>query len=148
MTLIADYSDPFEMPPLLALGGKSWAEKQYQIDPEQRWHVPDVYGVWTAKPWIVRDASDRNPFDSEYFFWVSTHSSSFESEAELINGMSSGRCGFFQRRSSQTRFLCPSLSTIQNFCILTFRHDSTCRDNRTFRRRSRFRQGCESWSGP
>ncbi|GAA5823002.1 hypothetical protein JCM5353_007849 [Sporobolomyces roseus] len=70
MTLIADYSDPFEMPPLLALGGKSWAEKQYQIDPEQRWHVPDVYGVWTAKPWIVRDASDRNPFDSEYFFWV------------------------------------------------------------------------------
>lgn len=71
MVLIADYSDPFEMPPLLALGGKSWAEKQYQLDPEQRWHVPDVYGVWTAKPWIVRDASDRNPFDSEYFFWVS-----------------------------------------------------------------------------
>ncbi|GAA5976877.1 hypothetical protein JCM5350_007275 [Sporobolomyces pararoseus] len=70
LTLIADYTDPFEMPPLLALGGKNWAQKQYELDPEQRWHVPDVYGVWTAKPWIVRDASDRNPYDSEYFFWV------------------------------------------------------------------------------
>ncbi|GAA6011354.1 hypothetical protein JCM11491_002755 [Sporobolomyces phaffii] len=70
LTLIADYNDPFEMPPLLALGGKTWAQKQYELDPEQRWHVPDVYGVWTAKPWIVRDASDRNPYDSEYFFWV------------------------------------------------------------------------------
>ncbi|GAA5887178.1 hypothetical protein JCM16303_002217 [Sporobolomyces ruberrimus] len=70
LTLIADYNDPFEMPPLLALGGKNWAQKQYEVDPEQRWHVPDVYGVWTAKPWMVRDASDRNPYDSEYFFWV------------------------------------------------------------------------------
>lgn len=71
LTLIADYNDPFEMPPLVALGGKNWANKQYELDPEQRWHVPDVYGVWTAKPWIVRDASDRNPYDSDYFFWVS-----------------------------------------------------------------------------
>ncbi|GAA5923897.1 uncharacterized protein JCM15063_005493 [Sporobolomyces koalae] len=70
LTLIADYNDPFEMPPLVALGGKDWAQKQYKLDPEQRWHVPDVYGVWTAKPWIVRDASERNPYDSEYFFWV------------------------------------------------------------------------------
>ncbi|GAA5894452.1 uncharacterized protein JCM6883_002107 [Sporobolomyces salmoneus] len=70
LTIIADYNDPFEMPPLLSLGGKNWAKKQYELDPEQRWHVPDVYGVWTAKPWIARDASDRNPYDSEYFFWV------------------------------------------------------------------------------
>ncbi|GAA6061179.1 hypothetical protein JCM10212_002392 [Sporobolomyces blumeae] len=70
ITIITDYSSPFEMPPLLALGGLEWAKEQYKVDPEQKVHVPEVYGVWTAKPWIVRDASERDPYDSEFFFWV------------------------------------------------------------------------------
>ncbi|GAA5974128.1 hypothetical protein JCM11641_003451 [Rhodosporidiobolus odoratus] len=70
ITLITTYSSPFEMPPLQALGGHAWAVTQHKIDPENHVHVPDVYGVWTAKPWIVRDAAEQNPYGSDYFFWV------------------------------------------------------------------------------
>ncbi|BGP13219.1 hypothetical protein JCM10213_005011 [Rhodosporidiobolus nylandii] len=70
LTLITDYSSPFEMPPLQSLGGHAWAVAQHKSDPEKHVHVPDVYGVWTAKPWIVRNAAERNPYGSDYFFWV------------------------------------------------------------------------------
>lgn len=59
------------MPPLEKLGGYEWALAQHKIDPENNVHVPDLYGVWTAKPWIVKQAKDANPYHSEYFFWVS-----------------------------------------------------------------------------
>lgn len=58
------------MPPVQDLGGHEWAVQQHKMDPEQHVHVPDVYGVWTAKPWIVKDAAKRNPYGSDYFFWV------------------------------------------------------------------------------
>ncbi|KAK4050568.1 hypothetical protein OIO90_005035 [Microbotryomycetes sp. JL221] len=70
ITIIDDYETPFEMPPLEDLGGREWAVAQNRIDPEKHIHVPDVYGIWTAKPWIVKKASDMNPYRSEYFFWV------------------------------------------------------------------------------
>ncbi|GAA5826182.1 hypothetical protein JCM11251_007197 [Rhodosporidiobolus azoricus] len=70
LTLVTTYTSPFEMPPNEALGGHAWAVAQHAIDPEKHVHVPDVYGVWTAKPWIVRDAAERDPYGSEYFFWV------------------------------------------------------------------------------
>ncbi|GAA6029993.1 hypothetical protein JCM8097_009205 [Rhodosporidiobolus ruineniae] len=70
LTLVTDYTSPFDMPPLQNLGGHAWAEAQHKIDPEKHVHVPDVYGVWTAKPWIVRDATERDPYGSDYFFWV------------------------------------------------------------------------------
>jgi hypothetical protein len=70
LTLITNYTSPFEMPPLQNLGGHAWAEAQHKIDPEKHVHVPDVYGVWTAKPWIVANAAELNPYGSEYFFWV------------------------------------------------------------------------------
>ncbi|GAA6015566.1 hypothetical protein JCM10207_008128 [Rhodosporidiobolus poonsookiae] len=70
ITLITKYTTPFEMPPLQELGGHAWAVAQHKIDPEKHVHVPDVYGVWTAKPWIVKNAAELNPYGSEYFFWV------------------------------------------------------------------------------
>jgi len=70
ITLITDFSSPFDMPPVQDLGGHDWAVQQHKMDPEQHVHVSDVYGVWTAKPWIVKDAAERNPYGSEYFFWV------------------------------------------------------------------------------
>ncbi|GJN87830.1 hypothetical protein Rhopal_000785-T1 [Rhodotorula paludigena] len=70
LTLVTEYSSPFDMPPLQDLGGHDWATAQHKIDPEKHVHVPDVYGVWTAKPWIVKNAADRDPYGSDYFFWV------------------------------------------------------------------------------
>ncbi|BGP37220.1 hypothetical protein JCM10449v2_001125 [Rhodotorula kratochvilovae] len=70
LTLITTYSTPFDMPPVQDLGGHDWAVQQHKIDPEKHVHVPDVYGVWTAKPWMVKDASERNPYGSDYFFWA------------------------------------------------------------------------------
>lgn len=70
LTLVTDFSSPFDMPPVQDLGGHEWAVQQHKMDPEQHVHVPDVYGVWTAKPWIVKDAAKRNPYGSDYFFWV------------------------------------------------------------------------------
>jgi len=70
ITIITEWETPFEMPPLENLGGRAWADNQHKIDPEQVWHVPDVYGIWTAKPWIVKHAKDLDPYHSEYFFWV------------------------------------------------------------------------------
>ncbi|KAK4052094.1 hypothetical protein OIV83_002388 [Microbotryomycetes sp. JL201] len=70
ITIIDDYETPFDMPPLEDLGGRDWAVAQNRIDPEKHIHVPDVYGIWTAKPWIVKNASDLDPYNSEYFFWV------------------------------------------------------------------------------
>ncbi|KAK4705888.1 hypothetical protein P7C70_g310, partial [Phenoliferia sp. Uapishka_3] len=70
ITIISNYETPFEMPPLVELGGRDWALAQHAIDPEFKVHVPDVYGVWTAKPWIVQQASEMDPYLSEFFFWV------------------------------------------------------------------------------
>lgn len=70
ITIISNFETPFDMPPLASRGGREWAVAQHAIDPEKHVHVPDVYGVWTAKPWIVKQAAELNPYDSEYFFWV------------------------------------------------------------------------------
>ncbi|GAA6047937.1 hypothetical protein JCM3770_006434 [Rhodotorula araucariae] len=70
LTLITAYSSPFEMPTVQDLGGRDWAVQQHKVDPERHVHVPDVYGVWTAKPWILKNAAERDPYGSEYFFWV------------------------------------------------------------------------------
>ncbi|KAI5481072.1 hypothetical protein MNV49_006258 [Pseudohyphozyma bogoriensis] len=70
ITIISNYEAPWDMPPLQGLGGYEWALTQHKLDPEAFIHVPDVYGVWTAKPWIVQQAKNLNPYLSEYFFWV------------------------------------------------------------------------------
>lgn len=70
ITIVSNYESAFDMPPLEKLGGYEWALAQHKIDPENNVHVPDLYGVWTAKPWIVKQAKDANPYHSEYFFWT------------------------------------------------------------------------------
>ncbi|SCV72559.1 BQ2448_4096 [Microbotryum intermedium] len=72
ITIIDSYDTPFDMPPLETLGGRQWAELQNSIDPEKNWHVPDVYGVWTAKPWMVQQVKDADYYNSEYFVWFYT----------------------------------------------------------------------------
>jgi hypothetical protein len=70
ITIIDDYETAFSMPPLENLGGTTWARQQNQMDPENYMHVPDIYGIWTAKPWIVNQVAQSNPYNSKYFMWV------------------------------------------------------------------------------
>lgn len=70
MTIISNYSSAFEMPPIIDLGGRKWASSQHLIDPEKNIQVAEVYSIWTAKPWMVLQASLANPYRSRYFFWV------------------------------------------------------------------------------
>lgn len=58
------------MPPLENLGGEEWAIRQNKMDPENWMHVHDIYGIWTAKPWLVNEVAKANPYDSKYFMWV------------------------------------------------------------------------------
>ena len=38
-------------------------------DPTRQMHTPHMYGVWNAKPILLQEIAESNPFDSEYFFW-------------------------------------------------------------------------------
>ena len=58
------------MPPIQALGGAEWAQAMEWSDPEQYKHVAGVYSPWTAKPWMVQQVKNSNPYNSEHFFWA------------------------------------------------------------------------------
>jgi len=47
---------------------KEFENRQHGLDPER--HNADLYGIWTAKSWMVEQAAIENLFHSEYFFWV------------------------------------------------------------------------------
>lgn len=64
------YPTAFEMPPLENLGGEEWAIRQNKMDPENWMHVHEIYGIWTAKPWLVNEVAKANPYNSKYFMWV------------------------------------------------------------------------------
>ena len=70
ITIISAYETPFDMEPIQNLGGRAWALSQHSLDPEKALHVPELYGIWTAKPWMVQQAKDLDPYGSRYFFWV------------------------------------------------------------------------------
>lgn len=70
MTWNVTYSDAVDMPPIQSLGGAKWAQEMERKDPEKYKHVAGVYPPWTAKPWMVREAKNFNPYHSKYFFWV------------------------------------------------------------------------------
>ncbi|BGP03443.1 Proteophosphoglycan 5 [Rhodotorula toruloides ATCC 204091] len=70
ITINSTYPTAFQMPPLENLGGEEWAIRQNKMDPENWMHVHDIYGIWTAKPWLVNEVAKANPYDSKYFMWV------------------------------------------------------------------------------
>jgi len=43
---------------------------QHDIDPEQAIHSPELYAIWNSKPWMLSHATEINPFESQYFFWM------------------------------------------------------------------------------
>jgi hypothetical protein len=46
-----------------------WVQN-HQIDPENRYHTPELYAIWAQKPFFVEKAIEINPFKTDYFFWM------------------------------------------------------------------------------
>ena len=44
--------------------------RQHDLDPEKHSHNADLYGIWTAKLWMVEQVMTEDIFHSDYFFWV------------------------------------------------------------------------------
>ncbi|TPX58469.1 hypothetical protein SpCBS45565_g07993 [Spizellomyces sp. 'palustris'] len=67
-TVIADFDNIWDLPP-----NRNYSDiyaVQHKMDPEKHHHTPALYAVWAAKLWMVVQATELNPFNSSYFFWV------------------------------------------------------------------------------
>jgi hypothetical protein len=70
ITIDANYSSPFDVPPLKGL--EEWYNEMHSIDRENAYHSPELYSVWNAKPFFVDNAirvmaSKGKTYD--YVFW-------------------------------------------------------------------------------
>ena len=45
-----------------------WIE-HHAIDPENRYHTPELYAIWAQKAFFVENAIKSNYFNTNYFFW-------------------------------------------------------------------------------
>ena len=45
-----------------------WKE-QHNMDPEKGHHTPELYTIWAEKAFFVEKAIQRNPFQTDFFFW-------------------------------------------------------------------------------
>lgn len=59
---------PFEQLETWQRYRSNWLE-QYQMDPEQHRHSPELYTIWAEKAFCVERAIQANPFQSAFFFW-------------------------------------------------------------------------------
>jgi hypothetical protein len=41
-----------------------------KIDPEKDIHSPELYLLWANKAFLIKNASEINPFNSKWFFWT------------------------------------------------------------------------------
>ncbi|TFY74123.1 hypothetical protein EWM64_g9889 [Hericium alpestre] len=71
MTLNTTFSSPFDIPPLQDRAADYAA--MHEWDPEKAIHSPELYAVWTAKPYLLDDALSHAQAagkEYEYAFWV------------------------------------------------------------------------------
>lgn len=47
----------------------TWKE-QYKLDSEQCYHNPSLYVIWNEKMHFMKQVSDSNPYNSEWFIWM------------------------------------------------------------------------------
>ena len=47
----------------------SYMNKQFDIDPDQKYHVKDLYVIWNSKAYIMDKMARLNPFNSSFFFY-------------------------------------------------------------------------------
>jgi len=70
MTLNTTFTTPFDIPPLKGLEGR-YADMN-KIDPENAYHSPELYAVWSSKTYFLREAllnMQSAGMKVEYAFW-------------------------------------------------------------------------------
>jgi hypothetical protein len=70
MTLNTTFATPFDIPPLQGMEGR-YAEMN-KIDPENAYHSSELYAVWSAKNYFLREAllnMQSAGMNVEYVFW-------------------------------------------------------------------------------
>jgi len=59
---------PFEELDTWKLYKEQW-KSHFHMDPEKHIHTPELYAVWAQKAFFVERAIQKNPFQTNYFFW-------------------------------------------------------------------------------
>lgn len=70
MTLNTTFATPFDIPPLEGLQGR-YADMN-KVDPENAYHSPELYAVWSSKTYFLREAllnMQSAGMNIEYVFW-------------------------------------------------------------------------------
>ena len=70
MTLNTTFTTPFDIPPLKGLEGR-YADMN-KVDPENAYHSPELYAVWSSKTYFLREAlltMQSAGMKVEYAFW-------------------------------------------------------------------------------
>ena len=70
MTLNTTFATPFDIPPLQGLQAR-YADMN-KVDPENAYHSPELYAVWSSKTYFLREALSNMQsagMNIEYVFW-------------------------------------------------------------------------------
>ena len=70
MTLNTTFATPFDIPPLQGLQGR-YADMN-KVDPENAYHSPELYAVWSSKTYFLREGllnMQSTGMTVEYAFW-------------------------------------------------------------------------------
>lgn len=59
---------PFQELDAWKLYGDRWIA-EHSKDHEREYHSPQLYALWAQKAWFVKEAIERNPFNTQRFFW-------------------------------------------------------------------------------
>ncbi|KXS14518.1 hypothetical protein M427DRAFT_70535 [Gonapodya prolifera JEL478] len=60
---------PWDLPPIKP-HRDAYEKLQHPIDPERGIHSPELYAVWNAKPYMVKEAIRRGTFPAHVYAWV------------------------------------------------------------------------------
>lgn len=74
ITINTTFQSPFDIPPLKdgLIGGKTFREKYEEMwgwDREKHVHNPELYAIWTAKPYFLDEGMRNSKGNYDYAFW-------------------------------------------------------------------------------
>lgn len=84
MTLNTTFATPFDIPPLRGMEGRY--VDMNKIDPENAYHSPELYAVWSSKTYFLREALlnvQSTGKNVEYAFW--NDAGSFRDQQDFVH---------------------------------------------------------------